>query len=217
MYLLLPESKTDAAGLSYWNATDACCDFDGTNPDDVGALSHTIDATVAALPIDETRIYLIGHSNGGFMAYRMACEQGKRFAGIAVLAGADYLDLAACVPKAPVSVLHLHGDADSVISYSGGSVPAVLGKLAPFPGALESVQHWAAHANCDETPVPGEALDLTPMQSGSAPAETDVLDFVGCDAGIDVALWTIRDADHEPAFREGAFDAVLDWLTAHHR
>jgi polyhydroxybutyrate depolymerase len=217
MYLLLPESKTDAVGLTYWNATDACCDFDGTNVDDVAALSDVIQATRAALPVDETRIYLIGHSNGGFMAYRMACERGARIAGIAVVAGASFLDPAACAPGMPVSVLHIHGDADSVISYAGGSVPAILGKLAPFPGALASVQQSARRADCNPTPVPGEALDLTPMNAKNEAAETEVLKFLGCDPGVDVTLWTVRGAGHEPAFHEGAFDTALAWLAAHQR
>jgi polyhydroxybutyrate depolymerase len=217
MYLLLPESKTDSAGLTYWNATDACCDFDGTNVDDVAALSDVIQATTAALPVDETRIYLIGHSNGGFMAYRMACERGASIAGIAVLAGANFLDPAACVPNVPVSVLHIHGSADGVINYAGGSVPAVLGKLAPFPGALASVQHSAKRADCNPRPVSGEALDLTPMDAEDQATETEVLNFSGCNPGIGVTLWTVRGAGHEPTFHEGAFDAALAWLAAHRR
>jgi polyhydroxybutyrate depolymerase len=217
MYLLLPESKTDSVGLPYWNATDACCDFDRSDIDDVAALSAVIDKAVLELPIDETRIYLVGHSNGGFMAYRMACEHSERFAGIAVLAGADYLEPNQCEPSEPVSVLHLHGNADSVVSYNGGRVPSVLAELKPFPDAATSVQHYADRAHCEPTAVEATSLDLTNGEIDGAKAETSVFNFSGCDSGIDVALWTLRGADHQPDFRDGAFGAVLDWLSEHHR
>jgi polyhydroxybutyrate depolymerase len=217
-YLLLPESGMDSVGAPFWNATDACCDFDASRVDDVAALSRVIDATLAAVAVDRKRIYLAGHSNGGFMAYRMACEQSARFAAIAVFAGADFLSPTTCVPTSPISVLHLHGDADRIVPYSGGSVPSLLRRLPPFPGALSTVERWAKYAHCDARLAQGDALDLT--KGGDTPsteAETDVRNFVGCQPGFDVSLWTMRGEGHLPAFHSDGFGAVLDWLLRHTR
>lgn len=219
IYLLMPQATENAASSPFWNATDACCNFDGSSIDDVAALERILDEVIAALPIDTARIYLVGHSNGGFMSYRLACERGSRFAGAAVFAGADYLDPSACVPEAPVSILHLHGDADETIAYEGGSVSRPTGgTLPPFPSARASVDRWAGVDGCDPTPSAGAALDLTIERDGHSDVlETEVLDFAGCDAGLDVSLWTLRGEGHAPPFHPDAFDHVLDWLLEHSR
>jgi polyhydroxybutyrate depolymerase len=220
VYLLLPESPDDSFDSPYWNATDACCDFDRSGVDDVAALEALLDEVIAALPIDESRIYFLGHSNGGFMSYRFACERGSRLAAIGVLAGDDFLDPTACVPTTPVSVLHMHGDADEIIPYAGGTAPTPTGATAlePFPSARTSIDRWAAYAGCDATPVDGTDLDLSPERAGHEEVlETDVLDWNGCDAGLGASFWTLRGEGHIPAFRPDAFGHVLDWFLEHSR
>lgn len=218
VYLLLANGGRNAEGTPFWNATDACCDFDASGSDDVAAIEALLDEVIEALPIDPTRIYLLGHSNGGFMSYRMACERGARFAGAAILAGADFLDPAACVPATPVSILHMHGDMDETIDIGGGSVERLGVPLPPFPSARASVERWAGYAGCDATPVAGPSLDLVTEREGHPRVEeTEVLDFENCDPGLDVALWTLRDEGHVPPFRPDALGRVLDWLFEHTR
>ena len=118
-YLVLPDGTMDASGRRFWNATPACCDFAPTGVDDVAYLTGLLDEAVAALPIDEDRVYFIGHSNGGFMSYRMACELSDRIAAIVSLAGSDFIGDMDCVPTQPVSVLQVHGDMDETIGYAG--------------------------------------------------------------------------------------------------
>ena len=79
---LFPDGQTDILGSRYWNATQACCDFFG-NADDSGYLLSLIEEVENQLSVDPRRIYVTGHSNGGFMAYRMACDHaGKVAAGV---------------------------------------------------------------------------------------------------------------------------------------
>lgn len=215
IYLLLPDATRDDSGAPFWNATDACCNFYGSTVDDVAALDAVLDEVTASVPIDRARIYLLGHSNGGFMAYRMACEHAERFAGVGVLAAADYLDPNVCVPSEAVSILHMHGDRDATITYAGG---AVIGGTPPFPSARASVDRWAAYAGCDPTPVLGAPHDLTLERLDHTDAlETEVLDFTGCDPGLGVSLWTLQGEGHAPLFHRDAFASVLDWLLEHQR
>ena len=88
-FYALPNGTIDAKGKRFWNATDACCN-DGEIPvDDVGFLRAVIADVKANHPgqIDGRRVFLIGHSNGGFMALRMACEAGDVVTGVMSLAG----------------------------------------------------------------------------------------------------------------------------------
>src|SRR5688572_2092944 len=71
---LHPDGALDGFGNRYWNATDACCDFFDSNVDHSGQLRALIESTKASANVDDRRVWLIGHSNGGFMAYRMACD-----------------------------------------------------------------------------------------------------------------------------------------------
>lgn len=206
LYVVLPEGTVDSSGNQFWNATDACCNFDGSTVDDVAYLEGLLDAAIAAVPVDPTRIYVMGHSNGGFMSYRMACEASERIAAIAPLAGVDFLDAARCVPTAPVSVLHWHGTLDETIPYDG--------EPGRHPSAPASAERWAAYAGCDAAGTPGDAVDLSVL----AGAETVVTDWTaGCAPGVTVSLWRIEGEGHIPALERGAAGLVLDWLLAHHR
>ena len=117
-----PDGTMDSQGNRFWNATDACCDFDRTGVDDVAYLTSVIADIRAKLAIDPKRIDLLGHSNGGFMAYRMACDDADLVAAIVSLAGATFANPADCAPSAPVSVVEIHGTADETIHYAGGAL-----------------------------------------------------------------------------------------------
>src|SRR5690348_1716650 len=43
VFVLAPDGLTDSAGRQFWNADPTCCDFDGSNPDDVAYLGGLID------------------------------------------------------------------------------------------------------------------------------------------------------------------------------
>ena len=118
-----PDSTVDQVGNQFWNATDACCDFFNTGTDDAGYLRGLIEEIGRQFAVDRKRVYLIGHSNGGFMAYRMACQSADLIAGIASLAGTTFLDSSRCTPSQPVNILHIHGTADATVPYAGGASP----------------------------------------------------------------------------------------------
>jgi polyhydroxybutyrate depolymerase len=100
-----PDGTTDSKGNKFWNATDACCDFDKTNVDDSKYLSALVVEIEARYKVDPKRVYFIGHSNGAFMSYRMACEHADMVAGVMTLAGETFLDTTRCKPSAPVPIL----------------------------------------------------------------------------------------------------------------
>src|SRR6185503_2165428 len=70
----MPNGTTDPTGEQFWNATDACCNLYGSTVDDSAYLSSVIDQVSAAYSVDKKRVFVVGHSNGGFMAHRMACD-----------------------------------------------------------------------------------------------------------------------------------------------
>ncbi len=190
---VLPDGLVDQVGNQFWNATEACCDFWAQGPDDSTYLAAVIRDVLAEHPVDPERVLVIGHSNGGFMAYRLACDHAELVSAIASLAGAMFLDPAQCAPSRPVDVVQVHGTLDPVIGYAGG---LVLGS-APHPGALDSVRMWAASNGCATTdPVVAEGpLDIDGTVDG---AEATLATVVGCPPGGTVALVTAEGGGHFP-------------------
>jgi polyhydroxybutyrate depolymerase len=207
-----PDGTVDSRGNRFWNASDACCNFDHIDIDDAAYLDGLVSAIQAAVTIDPHRIYFAGHSNGGFMSYRMACAHAERIAAIVSLAGATLAQSADCRPSEPVAVLQIHGTADDTIAFTGGTIEGV-----PYPGAEETVATWATYDGCAAGPsLVDDRVDVDAgLSDAGRPAEATVERWTGCKPGGAVELWTIPDGSHVPALSSAFGAAVLGFLEAH--
>lgn len=210
--LCVPDGIRNSQGDRFWNATNYCCDFENQSPDDSGYLRGLIEQVVAEYPVDLDSIHVVGHSNGGFMSYRMACDHADLIASIASLAGATFDNPSACTPSEPVHVLQIHGTADDVIAYDGGCI-------IPFflcqPGAEESVRAWSQYNQCSGDFEPGGNLDLV---NGISGAETErLLTTAGCPEQGTTELWKINGGNHGPSFNGNFRRELVDWLLEHRR
>jgi polyhydroxybutyrate depolymerase len=111
--------------------------------DDVGFIGAIIDSVVRRDGADPRRVYLVGYSNGGALAHRVASDLSSRIAAAAVFAGAigartereaNRIE----TPRAPVPMLIIHGDADPIVRYEGGR---------PIP-ARDGARFWARANEC---------------------------------------------------------------------
>ena len=215
-----PDGTVDSAGNRFWNATDACCDFDRSGVSDVDYLGSVIAAVRSTLAVDPKRIDLIGHSNGGFMSYRMACDQADLIAAIVSLAGETFANAADCRPSAPVAVLQIQGTADDVVAFAGGTIVGIGapgGRMAPYPGVENTVSNWVTYDGCTAVPSTlAQRVDVdADLSDGSQPAEAVVTRWATCRPGGAVELWTIPGGGHGPNISSSFPDAVLDFLAAH--
>ena len=212
---LYPDGTFDSGGNRFWNATDACCDFDPTGVADVGYLTNVITEIRGSFAVDPKRVYLIGHSNGGFMSYAMACAHADLIAAMVSLAGATFGNPAKCRPTVPVAVLQIHGTADDTILFKAGPIKG-LGSgrsMAPYPGAESSVATWAKYDGCATSSVVDEHVDVdADLGEAGAPAEASVTRWTGCRPGGAVELWTMPGGGHAPNISEAFPKAVLDFV-----
>lgn len=201
---VIPNGTLDSSGKLFWNASDACCNFAKVAIDDVGYVTSLIDEAIAKLRVDPARVYLIGHSNGAFMALRMACEQADKITAIASLAGAANADAAKCQPTQAVSVLHIHGTLDPVIQFGGGSVG-----LSTYPSAAQTIALWRKLDGCNETAIEDPAADFEAALLG---AETTRKHWSGCAQSTRADFWTINAGVHVPAFTSAFGDTLIAHL-----
>lgn len=202
---LAPNGLVDPGGDHYWNASPACCDFYSSGVDDVGYIVGLIAEASKLWHIDPSRVYLIGHSNGAYMAHRLACDAPDKITAIAALAGVSQFTLDACTAGPPVSVLQMHGTLDQSVLYAGSP---------NYPGAETTVALRVASNHCDTSPQVGSARDYDDSVPG---AETVPSRYDGCDANTTVELWTMNGTVHLPGFNDTWRDEVLDWLLAQRR
>jgi polyhydroxybutyrate depolymerase len=204
--LLLPDGLIDSEGAPYWHATDTCCDFDDSGVDDVAYLTGLITEAKTRLNIDPSRVILVGHSNGGFMAYRMACDLAEHVTAVVSMAGSGWLEDGHCAPSRPVSILQVHGTLDEVMPYAGDDTA---------PGVDDLLARWATRNHCaaDRTQSPA-ALELI---DDDRPDETTEWIYNGCAAPTDTRLWLLDGSDHYPAFSWAYTERMLGWALSHPR
>ena len=197
---IAPDGMKDGSGNRFWNASNACCDFAKTGVNDVAYIDGLIEEISNEYNLDTSRIYLFGHSNGHFMSYQYLCTTKNKVAAIAGLAGSMDADPAQCAGKS-ANILHIHGDADSTISYQGGALFS-----QSYPSVDEVMKRWNQNNQCSADAE--KELDLIAAMSG---AETTSLTF-NCGKGS-LELWRINGGVHVPVLDRGFADKVVSWLT----
>lgn len=163
-----------------WNAGGCCGKAVKKNIDDVGFISKLIDELLMRYTINPNKVYVTGMSNGGFMAYRLACELSHKIAAIAPVAGS--MNVSSCVPVEPVSVLHFHSYEDSNVPYGGGIGDGVSDHYNP---PIDSVlQAWAIKNGCnDNANLIYDGDDYDHFVWGSCTDSTSVELFITHDGG----------------------------------
>lgn len=134
--------------INTWNAGTCCGPAVTNNINDVKFISMLIDKLIASYKINPKKVYATGHSNGGMMSYRLACELSTKIAAIAPN-GSTMVVTQPCNPARAVPVLHMHSKLDQHVVYTGGYGNGVSGVYCP---PLDSVFNvWSLKNNCTTT------------------------------------------------------------------
>jgi polyhydroxybutyrate depolymerase len=178
-----PDGLRNSNGDQFWNASRACCNFDRTDIDDAAFLKSLIDEISEKVAIDPKRIYIFGHSNGAFMSYKFACTYPDTVAAIVGVAGAMDSVGNDCAISSPVSVLEIHGTADTVIGFTGGAIAG-----NSYTSVEQTLDIWRKLDKCVEAPIAKENIDIDESIDG---AETKV--FESTCTNSTVTSWQIVD------------------------
>jgi len=164
---------------THWNA------YFGTDVDDKGFLVKLMDKMMTDYNIDEARVYATGWSNGGYMAYRLACEESARLAAVASVTGTMvFQQLPNCNPDNPVSVLHIHGTDDKTVNYNGSSRSV---------GVSEVISTWVNNNNCQIDGVTEISLPDIDQTDNSTVSK---FEYNTCSLTTDVHLYKVTGGGH---------------------
>jgi polyhydroxybutyrate depolymerase len=162
-----------------WNVGPCCVSpVNGVPVDDVGFAKKIVEQLKSMACIDVRRVYAVGTSMGGGMAYYLACRSADVFAAIAPSAF-DLMEqqLPDCNPTRPITVVSFRGTIDNVVPYDGSpSVITVPGMPVTFLGAQDTFAEWASLDQCTGTPSPEDS-------NGCA-------SYTSCEGGVEVILCT---------------------------
>ncbi|HYX33601.1 MAG TPA: alpha/beta fold hydrolase [Oligoflexus sp.] len=195
----LPNGTQNSEGNRFWNATPECCDFEQTGVNDAAYIAGLIREAASVAPIDPTRVYLVGHSNGGFMSYRMACEYPELLRGIISVSGAFFRNPALCKNPGLLNILQIHGTQDPTVPLAGGG---------GLPSTQSGIDYWVQRGSCDDVRETPKALDLVSVSG----AETDTLVWDNCQAATKVGYWKVNGTAHAPYFNANWLKEALKFV-----
>jgi polyhydroxybutyrate depolymerase len=144
-------SRFGAGKFATWNAGKCCAAARDQNIDDVGFVRKIISDISGQLNINRQQIFATGMSNGGMMAYRLACEMADTFKAIAAVAGTD--NTTECRSSAPVSILHIHAVNDDRVLFNGGAGKKFrdAAQVTDFTSVPKTLNAWLNHDKCNST------------------------------------------------------------------
>jgi polyhydroxybutyrate depolymerase len=188
-FIVVYPNGTGRGKFLVWNAGTCCGTAPAKRIDDVGFVRAVIADLEKRVPIDRSRIYATGLSNGAMMSYRMGAEAADLVAAIAPVSGS--MVLVNFHPTLPVPVMHFHSVDDPRALYNGGLGP-------PFPMTTTRVLHppveeqlakWIAHNGCPSTPKIEKRL------AGDGNTATKLV-YAPCTSGASVILWKMSGSGH---------------------
>lgn len=163
--------------------------------DDVKFLLEMIAEIGRRVPLQMSRIYVTGASNGGMMTYRLGCETKGVFAGIApVIANIPQPIFANCQPSTPLKFLAINGSADPLVPLEGGTVCEGI-QVGCAGGQVvsqaESVGLFATAYGCD--PHPQSSILPAQVEDGTY-VERQI--YANCLNGVQVMAYIVHHMGH---------------------
>lgn len=150
--------------------------------DDVGFLVALVDAVSSRYPVDRSRVYAVGFSNGAMMGLRLVCDRADVFAGAVAVAGSLPATGGPCLPTRGVRVALIDGTQDPIVPFGGGEAGST-GEHGLVIGAPATAELFATALDC----TLGGSSSLT-----DAVTET----LWSCPATAAVALVTVSGGGH---------------------
>ncbi|MEE2935363.1 MAG: PHB depolymerase family esterase [Planctomycetota bacterium] len=175
--VVYPQAAFREKGARYWEPAGNSTDNTLTN--DVHFTKQLIADIDKSYNVDLNRVYAVGYSNGGMMAYDLACVDEKFIAAIGVMSG-TMLGKPGADVKSLTPIIHLHGAQDQVLPYGGNE---------HYQSVPDLVDSWRKHHG-----IPKANLQRKILNDGRATFDS----YRTPDGKSAVALYTIKREHGKP-------------------
>ena len=148
--VVYPEGTIDQHGYRFFNV--GYDDHATSTVDDLGFISSLTSDLQKRLDVSPERTFIAGMSNGGDMAYFIACNHSELYGAMASVTGILMEHIHdECIPAKPLPVLQIHGT-DDTISYFDGDMENKAGWGA-YLSVSQTVQYWVEASGLTEKEV----------------------------------------------------------------
>jgi polyhydroxybutyrate depolymerase len=145
--------------------------------------------------LDPSRIYVMGFSYGGMLSYFTACDLSDIIAAFAAVSGIEICE-SPHVSDEGVSLLHIHGLGDSLVSYESGGFG--------MPPVEEGISYWTQFNGCEDSPL---------VESTDTITHTT---YSQCRDGASIELYVIEGLGHRVPTREiSAAEVIWEFFQEH--
>jgi polyhydroxybutyrate depolymerase len=151
LLLVAPQGVDGGDGKSGWNDCRADADSNPTT-DDVGFISGIVATLRREYRVSSNRVYVVGSSNGGQMALRMAIKRPDMIAGAGAIVASMPARSECAAPTRSVPVLFMNGTDDPLMPFAGGHVGNDRFQRGSVLSTEASVALWAKLAGAASTP-----------------------------------------------------------------
>lgn len=184
---LLPEVDAGNLILAYpygydrsWNAGNCCGKAQAAGVDDIAFLTAVFLQLKTRDDVDPRQISVAGYSNGGRMAYDLACKRPDLMSALIVIAAVPDT---VCPAGAPVPLLQIASDDDPEVAYAS-SDPHMLSGSFEDPSVSAEVATWRARNGCESA--------FSSTAQGNLKTQT----WFACSQGMPVELATYSGIEH---------------------
>jgi poly(3-hydroxybutyrate) depolymerase len=197
MAVCYPEGLMDSRGMRHWNAG-----FAWTEVDDVAFLDELVDHLAEEYSVDVSKAFVCGMSNGGFMAYTLACERSERYCAVASVTGTmSPMTWSTCELSEMPPTLQFSGLKDNTVPFDGRVT------FPQFAGETSTLRLFESMAQGQEI----EQMSLDTLQ-GLNPGWGAVVrrQFRQKEGDLRLELWTYENGPH--TWFQGASERIVSFF-----
>ncbi len=160
----------------YWEPGDPGVDHIYDN--DVYFLEQLVSEVGTNFNLNMDKIFACGYSNGGMMAYSLACNSYDLFSGIGIMSGTMLEE--DCDVMNPIPIIKFHGIADFVLPYNGDQW---------YQSAADVIDFWL-----DQNNISPNSLITTMINGGDVIRE----EYTGSEPNSCVTFYTVHEEWGDP-------------------
>jgi polyhydroxybutyrate depolymerase len=173
--VIYPQGVERSKGDAEWDPGDN--GSQNINENDVYFAEQLIADVNSNYNVDLNKVYATGYSNGGMMAYGLACKKADKIAAVGIMSGVMLSDNT-CNTNQYTSIIHFHGTGDDVLPYNGNG---------DFQSVPDIINFWLGHNS-----IPTSSLISTQLNNGDV--QRDV--YTGGNGNTAVQLYKMNKGGH---------------------